>query len=149
MVLCPPKNMFLCWMVILYTTFKHSNKKTWFSAQRSFSTQRSITQIKNVVLCRRVIFYTTAVVHCVFPRMPESFTTTGVSTSRSWRLMCSWYAYSRMWGMARWLECRTRDRKVPGSSPTGVAGEFSSPGSTFRADSISVSVPPLCYRSST
>ena len=33
--------------------------------------------------------------------------------------------------------------------PAGTAGEFSSPGSTFCADSYFVSVPPLCYRSST
>ena len=31
--------------------------------------------------------------------------------------------------------------------PVGAAGEFSSPGSTFCADSVSVL--PLCYRSST
>ena len=35
-------------------------------------------------------------------------------------------------GIAQWLERRTRDRKVVGSSP---AGEFSSQGSTFCADS--------------
>ena len=33
-------------------------------------------------------------------------------------------------GMAQWLERRTRDRV-----PEGAAGEFSSPGSTFCADS--------------
>ena len=34
-------------------------------------------------------------------------------------------------------------------SPGGAAGEFSSAGSTLRADSYSVSVPPLCYCSGT
>ena len=33
--------------------------------------------------------------------------------------------------------------------PTEAVGEFSSPESTLRADSYSVSVPPLCYRSGT
>ena len=38
-------------------------------------------------------------------------------------------------GIAEWLECRTRDRKVAVRIPAGAAGEFSSPGSTFCADS--------------
>ena len=46
------------------------------------------------------------------------------------------------------VEWRTHDRKVSGSSPTGVASEFSSSGSTVCA-LISVAVPPPCYRSST
>ena len=33
--------------------------------------------------------------------------------------------------------------------PAGTAGEFSSPGSTFCADSYFGTVPPPCYRSST
>ena len=33
--------------------------------------------------------------------------------------------------------------------PDGAAEEFSSPGSTSRADLILVSTPPLCYCSST
>ena len=39
----------------------------------------------------------------------------------------------RQWGagIAQWLERRTRDRKVP----AGAAGEVSSPGSAFCADS--------------
>ena len=39
-------------------------------------------------------------------------------------------------GIAQWLERRTRDRKVTRVRiPAGAAGEFSSPGSTFCADS--------------
>ena len=38
-------------------------------------------------------------------------------------------------GSAQWLERQTRDRKVADSSPGRAAGEFSSPGSTFCADS--------------
>ena len=38
-------------------------------------------------------------------------------------------------GIAQWLERQTRDRKVAGRIPGGAAGEFSSPGSTFCADS--------------
>ena len=47
-------------------------------------------------------------------------------------------------GMASVAERRSRDRKVSVRVPAGAAGEFSSPGSPFRADSyfISVSVPP-------
>ena len=51
-------------------------------------------------------------------------------------------------GIAQWLERRTRDRKVA-NLVAGVAGKCSSPGSTFCADFILVSVPSLCYRSST
>ena len=38
-------------------------------------------------------------------------------------------------GIAQWLQRRTRDRKVPGSSPGRSGGGFFSPGSTFCADS--------------
>ena len=39
-------------------------------------------------------------------------------------------------GIAQWLERRTSDRKVAGVRiPAGATGEFSSPGSTFCADS--------------
>ena len=38
-------------------------------------------------------------------------------------------------GIAQWLERRIRKRKVTGSSPAGAAGDISSPGSTFCADS--------------
>ena len=38
-------------------------------------------------------------------------------------------------GIAQWLERRTRDRKVPGSSPCRSGGRISSPGSPFCADS--------------
>ena len=45
----------------------------------------------------------------------------------------------RAWGagIAQWLECRARDRRVPGSNPGKSGGRtfFSSPGSTFCADS--------------
>ena len=37
--------------------------------------------------------------------------------------------------------------RLRGRIPAGAAGEFSSPGSTWCADSYSVSVPPACYRS--
>ena len=42
---------------------------------------------------------------------------------------------NRAAGIAQWLERRTRDRKVAVRIPAGAAGEFSSPGSTFCADS--------------
>ena len=44
-------------------------------------------------------------------------------------------AITRALGIAQWLERRTRDSKVTGSNPAGATGEFSSPGSTFCADS--------------
>ena len=62
------------------------------------------------------------------------------------------YALHRGPGIAQWLERRTRDRKVAGSSP-GRSGEW-----IFLLRSqlpqnlmilISVSVQPPCYRSST
>ena len=42
---------------------------------------------------------------------------------------------SRGAGIAQWLKRRTRDRKVIVRVPAGAAGEFSSPLSTFYADS--------------
>ena len=42
---------------------------------------------------------------------------------------------NRAGGIAQWLERRTRDRKVAVRIPAGAAGQFSSPGSTFCADS--------------
>ena len=44
-------------------------------------------------------------------------------------------------GIACWLECRTRDRKVTSSNPGRSGWRFSSPESTLCADSYSVSVP--------
>ena len=38
-------------------------------------------------------------------------------------------------GIAQWLERRSRDSKVAGWKPCGSGGKFSSPGSTFCADS--------------
>ena len=38
-------------------------------------------------------------------------------------------------GMAQWLEQRTRDTRSRVRVPAGAAGKFSSPGSTFCADS--------------
>ena len=38
-------------------------------------------------------------------------------------------------GIAQWLERRTRDRKIPGSSPRSSRGRSFPPGSTFYADS--------------
>ena len=43
----------------------------------------------------------------------------------------------------------TRDRKVVGSIPCNSGRRFSSPVSTFCADSYSISVPAPCYRRST
>ena len=37
--------------------------------------------------------------------------------------------------VAQWLECRSPDRKVSGSSPGRSGERISSPGSTFCADS--------------
>ena len=57
-----------------------------------------------------------------------------------------------MWGagIVQWLERRTRDRKVPGSSPGKERREnFLLQGQLSVLTLISVSVPPPCYRSST
>ena len=60
--------------------------------------------------------------------------------------------------MAQWLERRTRDRKVAGSSPGRSGGRmgvflfmffFSLRGQLSVLILISVSVPRLCYRSGT
>ena len=52
-------------------------------------------------------------------------------------------------GIAQWLECRTRDRKVAGSDPCRSSGRiFFLHGQLSVLTVISVSVPPPCYRSS-
>ena len=57
--------------------------------------------------------------------------------------------YVRGAGMAQWLSARLVIEWFLIRIHAGAVGEFSSPGSTFCADSfISVSVPLLCYRSS-
>ena len=53
-------------------------------------------------------------------------------------------------GIAQWLECRTRDRKVAGSNPWLERREnFLLQGQLSVLTLISVSIPPPCYRSST
>ena len=53
-------------------------------------------------------------------------------------------------GIAQWLQRRTRDRKVPGSSPRRSGGRiFLLQGQLSVLTLISVSVPSPCYRSST
>ena len=68
------------------------------------------------------------------------FTPVNISKSVRWQLAV---------GMARWLERRTRGRKVGVRIPAGAAEKCSSPESTLCADSYSMSVPTPCYRSGT
>ena len=52
--------------------------------------------------------------------------------------------------ITQWLERRTRDRKVPGSSPCRSGGRiFFLQSQLSVLTLISVSAPPPCYRSST
>ena len=50
-------------------------------------------------------------------------------------------------GMACWQSARLVIKKLRVQILAGAVGEFSSPELTLCADSYSVSVPPLCYRS--
>ena len=102
---------------------------------------------------KNTFLYTDLKIHCAFRPMiltKRSCSHTTFVWSKFWHKRGNlWQPWGRGAGIAQWLEHRTRDWKVAGSNPCWNGGRFSSPGSTFCADSYFGIRSTPCYHSST